>query len=97
MPKLTVFCCDACEQTTEHDVSQRHTPFGWKFVEIEDHIFTLCDRHASLAESQGQDVSPVLCELFAGRGINLRICKTRWNIGTGEGMPPTRRPTRTDG
>jgi hypothetical protein len=88
MDTTSLFRCDACLRETWHDVQLKSVPFDWRPIRIEGRKFILCDHCAKLAGPNGQDIAPALCNLFVERGINLRVCKAQWNIGTGEGPSP---------
>jgi hypothetical protein len=76
---MATFKCDACQQETEHDATQRHLPFGWGARRIEGKVYSLCEGCNSPAQFDS-GISRYLCESFAARGIHLKECEDRWGI-----------------
>jgi hypothetical protein len=72
------FQCGACDTVTLHDPSKRHIPFGWCNRNTEGTVYLLCDS-CGIDGPNASDISPILCEKFASKGVFFDGCK-KWGI-----------------
>ena len=78
MENKTEFKCGACDKTESHDPSKRHIPYGWCNRKIEGTVYLLCSSCGTEGPN-ALDISPVLCKIFASKGIFFEGCK-EWGI-----------------
>ncbi|WP_146010754.1 hypothetical protein [Halomonas heilongjiangensis] len=80
MANETKFTCSACDKAEWHDPSKGHIPFGWCNRDIEGTIYLLCNS-CGIEGRNAPDISPILCEIFASKGVFFEGCK-KWEHRT---------------